>query len=119
METAGSRSIVTSSEEYKNSLYFPNSLDAMIKEYNNRFEDKNLELMKAIQCRHPASPHFLAIDHLTPLVTLYKLNKEYLSMECIITKRTLKNKEITTINDVLLEVLPLKDAFPELLKLLK
>ena len=38
-------------------------------------------------------------------------------MECIIAKRTFKDKEINRINDVLLEVLPLKDAFPELVRL--
>ena len=40
-------------------------------------------------------------------------------MECVIAKRTLKNKEITTINDVLLEIIPLHEAFPALVKLLQ
>ena len=118
MESTGTRSIVTSGEDYKVTLYFP-ILDAIIKEFNNRFENKNLELMKAIQSCHPESPHFLEINHLIPLVTLYKLNKESLTTECIIAKRTLQNKEISTINDVLSEVLPLREAFPELLKLLQ
>ena len=50
---------------------------------------------------------------------MYKLNKESLTTECIIAKRTLQNEEISTINDVLSEVLPLREAFPELLKLLQ
>ena len=53
------------------------------------------------------------------LVTLYNLNEQSLSMECTIAKRTLKNKEINSINEVLLELLPLREAFPELVKLLQ
>ena len=90
METTGTRSIVTSGEDYEVTLYFP-ILDAMIKEYNDGFEHKNLELMKAIQCCHPESPHFLDIDHLTPLVTLYKLNKAYYLWN-VSLQRTLKNR---------------------------
>lgn len=40
-------------------------------------------------------------------------------MECVIAKRILKDKEITTINDVLLEIVPLQEAFPVLIKLLQ
>ena len=40
-------------------------------------------------------------------------------MECTIAKRTFKNKEMNTINDTLSELLPLKDAFPELVRLLQ
>jgi len=40
-------------------------------------------------------------------------------MECVIVKRTLKDKEITTIIDVLLEIIPLWEAFPVLAKLLQ
>ena len=40
-------------------------------------------------------------------------------MECVIAKCTLKDKNITTINDVLSEIVPLKEAFPVLVKLLQ
>ena len=67
MESTGTRSIVTNDEDHKVTLYFP----ILIKEFNNRFENKNLELIKAIQSCHPESPHFLEINYLAPLVTLY------------------------------------------------
>ena len=35
-------------------------------------------------------------------------------MECVIAKRTLKDEDITTINDVLSEIVPLLEAFPAL-----
>ena len=67
----------------------------MISELQKRFDSKNLELMRAFQCCIPESPHFLEIDHLLPAVAVYQLNKDSLSMECVIAKRTLKDKDIT------------------------
>ena len=40
-------------------------------------------------------------------------------MECTLAKRTLQNKEMESINDVLQEVYLLKEAFPTLVKLLQ
>ena len=40
-------------------------------------------------------------------------------MECVIAKRTLKDKEINSINDVLLEIIPLQQVFSVLTKLLQ
>lgn len=121
MESTGTRNTVdntNNSQNLKVLLYYP-VLDAMITELQKRFDSKNLELMRAFQCCVPESPHFLEIDHLLPVVAFYKLNKDSLSMECVIAKRTLKDKNITTINDVLLEIVPLREAFPVLVKLLQ
>ena len=118
METTGSRNIVSNSENFKVCLYYP-ILDAMITELQRRFDNKNLELMTSFQCCVPESPHFLDIDHLLPAAEFYELNKDSLAMECVIAKRTLKEKNITTINDVLSEIVPLKEAFPVLVKLLQ
>ena len=74
METTGAKSKIVSGNDYKITLYFP-VLDAMILEFKNRFETKNLELMKGIQSCHPNSPHFLEISHLMPLVKMYHLNE--------------------------------------------
>ena len=40
-------------------------------------------------------------------------------MECTLAKRTLQNKEMESINDVLREIYLLKEAFPTLVKLLQ
>jgi len=40
-------------------------------------------------------------------------------MECTIAKRMLKDKEMTSINDVLLEIVSKKAAFPVLISLLQ
>jgi len=115
METTGLKESTDSSQSMKMNLYFP-ILDAVIAEMQCRFDSKNLELMKGLQ---PDSPHFLDIDQLQPVVEIYQLNKESLAMECIIAKRMLKDKEIASINDILLEIVPMKAAFPVLISLLQ
>ena len=49
----------------------------------------------------------------------YGLDKESLTMECILAKRTLVGKDISSISDVLTEVFPLRAAFPTLLRVLQ
>ena len=109
---------ITSSQDLKINLYYP-ILDAIINELQQRFDSKNLDLMKAFQCCMRDSEHFLDIDHMTSVIELYKLNKPFLSMECKIFKHTLEDKELSSINDVLLDIAPMKEAFPELVKLLQ
>jgi len=90
MQTTGSRETMETSEHFKISLYFP-ILDAIISELRTRFDDKNLDLMMAIQCCNPSFPQFLEFEHLLPLAELYsRLNKEYLMMECTLAKSKVK-----------------------------
>jgi len=39
-------------------------------------------------------------------------------MECKVFKQTLDDKELTSINDALIDIAPVKEAFSELVKLL-
>ena len=56
-----------------------------------------------------------------PVVESYScfLDQNLLQMECTLAKQTLQGKELETINDVLKDLLPLKAAFPNLVKLLQ
>ena len=117
MHTTGSREAMETSEHFKISLYIP-ILDAIISELHSRFDDKNLDLMTAIQCCNPSSLQFLDFEHLQPLADLYsRLNKDYPMMECTLAKRTLQGIDLNSINDALQEVYLLKSAFPTLHKL--
>ena len=118
LESVGSRETVTTSEQFRRSLYFP-ILDAMISELQRRFADKNLEHMKAVQACSPSSSHFLQPKHLLPLAESYGLDMNLLSTECSLAKNTLKAKDCDSISEVLLEISSLKEAFPTLLKLLQ
>ena len=117
LDTTGSRDVLSTSEQFKISVYFP-ILDAMLSELDHRFTDKNLELMRAIQACHPQSIHFLQQDKVLPLANSYSLNSDCLSMECSLVKRTLKN-DIENISDLLLELRSLRSAFPTLIRLLQ
>ena len=50
---------------------------------------------------------------------MYNLEYECLSMEVILAKKTLANSEMDNVHDLFLELLPLKNAFPTLLKLVQ
>lgn len=71
--------------------------------------------MKAIQA---CNRSFLSAVALQPLIISYDLPEE-IEMEAILAKGTLQNKDLAGISDVLLSLLPLVDAFPNLIKLVK
>ena len=49
----------------------------------------------------------------------YDLNQDMLSEECPLARHTLKGKSISSVYDVFVELSPLKNAFPNLVKLLQ
>ena len=86
MESTEARRTVETGESYKISLYFP-ILNAIISELQNRFDNKYLDLIRAIQCCNPSSSQFLEIDCLLPLIESYScLNKDRVTMECTLAK---------------------------------
>ena len=89
----------------------------MISELQSRFEDKNVQITRLIECCNPNSTQFIDVDFLTPLIKAYNLSKNLLLAECLIAKCTLHGKDVCTIGDVLKEIIPLKIAFPALRKL--
>ena len=118
LECTGSREMATTNDDFKISLYFP-VLNAMISELHSRFEDKNVQIMRAIQCCNPNSTHFLDVNFPAPLIEAFNLSKDSLSAECLIAKCTLNGKDISSISDVLKEISPLNIAFPALTKVLQ
>lgn len=69
--------------------------------------------MRALQASCP-----IAIC-MQPLITAYEFDLEALRSETQIAKRTLAGKELEDIGDVLMELAPLKLAFPPVVKLLQ
>ena len=97
-------------------LYY-SVLDSFILELNQRFSEKNKQLMRSLQACSPFSSHFLDMAHLKPLTDAYELDSEMLSHKVPLAKHTLDGKHLTDITDVLVELVPLGVAFPTLLKL--
>lgn len=107
LEPTGWRECLSTSNEYKVNIYLP-ILDSFLGELKERFGSRNMEIMNAIQAWSPESNQFFGSYHLS------------LTMEAKLAKRTLasgdKSKEMKTVSDVLLELQPLKEAFPTLVK---
>ena len=113
-ETVRSRQLIPCSDDYKKSIYFP-VLDAFLSELSRRFDEKNVDIMRAIQACNPLSSNFLC---LLPLIEGYGLDGDAIDVEAKLAKRTLE-KDINDASDVISSLIALKDAFPELLKLVR
>ena len=118
LETTRSRQNLSCSDDYKTSMSFP-VLDAFLSETSRRFDDKNVDIMRAVQACNPFSKNFLSLPALLPLVEAYDLDKDAIDMETKLAKKTLEKKNIHNISDVFLALIPLKDAFPELFRLIR
>jgi len=90
-------------------------LDAFLAELGHHFSQENIEIMRAIQAFNPDSEHFLDHTHRKHIALTYSLDYRLLRMESTLEKHTLAKAEMETV-DVLLELTPLRAAFPTLLK---
>ena len=118
MESTGSSEAQTTSQEFKVGVYYP-VLDAFLLELHERFSGRNVELMKAIHACNPHCSQFLDPEQLQPLAACYNLDSESLNMESRLCKRTLAKKKLESTSEVFKELLPLKEAFPTLLRVLQ
>ena len=75
--------------------------------------------MNSVQACSPKSSNFLDISLLQSFIEHSDLNSNELAIELIQAKNILHKKDITIIAGAIQELLPLKVAFPELLKLLQ
>jgi len=85
---------------------------------NHRFGERNVELMREIHAYNPRSSQFLEPEQLHPLVNYCNLDSKSVRMEAI-SKRTLNQKKLDSTVHVFKELVPLKEAFPTLLKVLQ
>ena len=118
MESTGSSEALTTSQQFKVGLHYP-ILDAFLMELNHIFSGKNVELMRAIHACNPQCSQFLEPEQLQPLADCYNLDSESLRMESILCKRTLAKKTMDSTTDVFKELIPLKEAFPTLHRILQ
>ena len=115
LESTGSRFQISSTADYKTELYYP-VLDA---EICRRFDQKNLGLMNSIQACNLKSSTFLHPASLNALVNNYNFDKDTVALEATLALKTLSGKELHYTSDVLLALQPLKEAFPNLFKVIK
>ena len=60
------------SDCYKTSVYFA-TLDVIVAEMNERFNDSTLSILKAVDALHPKSDSFLSVPKLQPLIKHYRI----------------------------------------------
>ena len=114
----GSRDNLSHESDYRSSLYYP-VLDCITGEMESRFSDLGKSLMKALQSCSPKSKSFLDYSVLQPIIDHYKLNNDDIKVELIHAKELLKNKPLDSISDVIDQLIPLRVAFPNLLRQLQ
>lgn len=94
-ETLGSNdnrdSTQSLSDCYKTSVYFA-TLDVILVEMNERFNDSTLTILKAVDALHPNSNSFLSVPKLEPLIKHYRV--------CLPSDDNIEN-EITTFRNYL------------------
>uniref|UniRef100_A0A1X7URZ6 HAT C-terminal dimerisation domain-containing protein n=1 Tax=Amphimedon queenslandica TaxID=400682 RepID=A0A1X7URZ6_AMPQE len=73
----------------------------------------------SLQGCHPSSSHFLNISYLEPMIIAYDLNLEVVSSEVEVAKHTIVGKAMEDISDVLMELVPLRDAFHTIVHFLR
>ena len=93
--------------------------DAFLSELSRRFDYKNTALMKAIQACNPGSKDFLCLSALKPLISSYNICEKVVTMEATLAKRLLEKKKVDTTNDVLLSLLPLTEAYTNIVRLIR
>ena len=98
------------------SFYPLSCLDAVIADISRRFDQKNIEIMHAIQACSPKSEKFLSPLHFVLLWYRQRINWHG---DKISKENTWTKGELRAHPDVFKSLIPLKDAFPELIKLIR
>ena len=89
-ESTGHRESLSCSESMKVNVYFP-ILDCILSEFERRFSNSNLDVMKSLAACSPTSSHFLDSSLLSSLASLYDVNHEQLQNECLLAHRTISS----------------------------
>ncbi|CAF1580951.1 unnamed protein product, partial [Didymodactylos carnosus] len=116
--TIGHQDVADNEYKFRTSLYYP-LLDAVLIELNDRFSNKNCEILSVVPSLSPDSPSFLNADNLIPLASMVKCNVPSLTNEITVLKNMLKDTKSKTIIDVYFEIVLFKQAFSSVLSLLR
>ena len=119
METTGRQPVISEDvETYVRVSVYYEVLDSIIGEMKRRFSHETRPLIRACSACMPGSS-FLNATTMQPLIVHYKLNFEDISVQAEECKRFLaRKKDVNSLSDVLHHLLPVKEAFVELYKLL-
>lgn len=101
--------------EYRTSVYYA-AIDNLLGEFNNRFSETNLSLLKSLQSLVPSSTSFLQVSSLLPFLRHYDIDIEGVTSEVITATTFLKEASpLSTIHHVYAQLYEAKECFPHLL----
>ena len=109
---------ISISEHFKVTLFYP-VLDAFVSELKKRFSFGNVQVMQGIQACNPEGNTFLQVDRLLMVADKYRVDVEAVKTEATLAKATLRDKAMDDICDVFCELIPLKLAFQNLIKVVQ
>ena len=111
-ERGNQHSFFSNEERFRNELFF-SLIDSILIELSDRFNDENILLLSSLSATHPNSEHFLDIKHLEPLASHLMIDIIQLSNELVVVKHFIQEKQASmkTINDLLIQLAPLTEAF--------
>ena len=82
----------TSAQDYRTQVYY-NTIDVLLQEMNNRFNELNLSLLKALEALIPKSDLFLDLSTLRPFLVHYTISETALVAEASVVKSFLHERD--------------------------
>lgn len=116
--TLGQREVLSSSTDFMNRIYFP-LIDCMLVELKDQFSFKTISMMKSISTIYPKGQNFLNADYVDEFSGHIDVDPNALKNEFLVIKAMLKSKTITDVIAFLNEILPLSNAFPQSLRMIR
>ena len=110
----------TNEEKFRNKL-FHLITDLILVKLNDRFSDENILLLSSVLAVHPHRDYVLDIEQLKPLANHRTLDTNKLENELRVIQHFIQEKRTSmkTIQDLLYELTPMNEAFPETISLLR
>ncbi|CAF1600584.1 unnamed protein product [Rotaria magnacalcarata] len=116
--TIGHRKEITSEDDYRDNIYYP-LIDAILIEMRDRFSPSNIALLSTLSSVSPQNKSFLNYDLLLPLASHINCDRNYLFNEIQVLKPMLDNKNLSSISELYHDLMPLQQAFPNTMLMIK
>jgi len=116
--TMGHRQEIINEVDYLNNIYYP-LIDAILVEMRDRFSPSNIALLSSVSSISPQSKHFLNYDLLLPLASHINCDQNHLFNEIQVMKPMLESKKLSSITELYHEIMPLQQAFPNIISMIK
>ncbi|CAF4107884.1 unnamed protein product [Rotaria socialis] len=116
--TIGHRQEITSEYGYRDNIYY-SLIDAILIEMRDRFSPSNIALLSSLSSISPQNKNFLNYDLLLPLSSHINCDRNYLFNEIQVLKPMLDNKNLSSISELYHDLMPLQQAFPNMMLMIK